>query len=125
MYWPILLNKPAVLPVAILTLASGYCVAAVEMPTRHPTFRWERLPDIPNPEGFAGAFAGMSGGALIVAGGANIPKDKWADDFRKVWSGSVFVLEKPTGSWRRGGELPRPLGYGVSITTSNGLICIG
>jgi N-acetylneuraminic acid mutarotase len=62
---------------------------------------------------------------LIVAGGANVPTNRWADNFRKVWSGSVFVLEKPTGSWRPGGELPRPLGYGVSITTRDGLICIG
>ena len=109
----------------ILALASGHPVAAVAPLPENTTFRWERLPDIPNPEGFAGTFAGVSGGALIVAGGANIPKDKWAEDFRKVWSDSVFVLENPTGSWRLGGELPRPLGYGVSITTSDGLICLG
>jgi len=125
MNWPIFLNKPAVLPMTVLALASGYEVAAISPLPENQTFRWERLPDIPNPEGFAGAFAGVSGGALIVAGGANIPENKWADDFHKVWSGSVFVLEKPAGPWRRGGELPRPLGYGVSITTSNGLICIG
>jgi N-acetylneuraminate epimerase len=87
--------------------------------------RWEPLPSIPDREGFAGAFSGVSHGALIVAGGANIPTNKWADDFVKVWHDSVFVLERPDGSWRQAGKLPGPLGYGVSITAGDGLICIG
>src|SRR5262245_23532811 len=34
---------------------------------------WTQLPPLPDREGFAGAFAGVTGGALIVAGGANFP----------------------------------------------------
>lgn len=86
---------------------------------------WDQLPSIPDREGFAAPFAGVSGGALIVAGGANIPGDKWAEPFVKKWYDSVFILDDPHGKWRKAGKLPRPLGYGVSITTDDGLICLG
>lgn len=88
-------------------------------------FQWSQLPAIPHAEGFAGTFAGTSGGALIVAGGANIIGERWANPIQKKWYDSVFVLEKPEGEWLTGFHLPRPLGYGVSITTPDGLICIG
>lgn len=87
--------------------------------------QWEKLSSIPDPEGFAGAFAGTHNGALIVAGGANIVGDKWGKDFKKVWYDSIFVLENPQGKWRTGFKLPKPLGYGVSISTKDGVICIG
>ena len=100
---------------------------------------WEKLPAIPDAEGFAGTFAGVSNGALIVAGGANIAGEKWGETFRKQWHDSVFVLEKPDGEWRGGlppeaskevggslrFRLPRALGYGVSVTTERGVVCIG
>ena len=108
-------------------IAIGGCVATIvsaQMPTPL-TMHWEKLPSIPDREGFAGPFAGVSGGALIVAGGANIPGDKWADPFVKKWYDSVFVLTKPDGKWRTGSKLPHPLGYGVSISANDSLICLG
>jgi N-acetylneuraminic acid mutarotase len=90
-----------------------------------PMFDWEKLPPIPDAEGFAGAFSGVSGGALIVAGGANIAGDKWADAFTKKWADSIFVLEKPEGRWKTGAKLPRPIGYGVSVTVNDAVICLG
>ncbi|HRZ92681.1 MAG TPA: hypothetical protein P5022_07225, partial [Candidatus Paceibacterota bacterium] len=90
-----------------------------------PSLRWEKLPPLPDREGFAGAFAGVSGGALIVAGGANITGDKWADPLQKKWYDTVYVLESPEAHWRTGFKLPYPLGYGVSVTTSDGVICCG
>ena len=36
-------------------------------------FAWGELPAIPDNFGFAGSFSGVSGDALIVAGGANFP----------------------------------------------------
>lgn len=86
---------------------------------------WSPLPSIPDHEGFAGPFAGVSGGALIVAGGANIQGDKWQEPFVKKWYDSIFVLDDPKAKWRKAGKLPRPLGYGVSISTDDGLICLG
>lgn len=87
--------------------------------------RWTKLPPLRDQHGFAGAFAGVSNDALIVAGGANFPDQPVWEGGRKFWSDKIFVLEKPDGEWRNGGALPLPLGYGVSITTDRGLICIG
>jgi len=86
---------------------------------------WTQLPPIPDAEGFAAPFAGVSGGALIVAGGANIPKDKWADVFTKVWYDTLYVLDKPDGQWKAGGKLPRALGYGISVTAEDSVLCFG
>ncbi len=86
---------------------------------------WEMLPAIPDAEGFAAPFAGVSGGSLLVAGGANIPKNKWADVFTKVWYDSVWVLDHPRGAWKIGGKLPRPLGYGVSVSVDEDVFCFG
>ena len=86
---------------------------------------WGRLPDLPDREGFAGSFAGTSGGALIVAGGANFPDKKPWEGGKKVWYDPVFVLDHAGGEWRPAGKLPRPLGYGVSVTHGDGVICIG
>lgn len=83
------------------------------------------LVSLPDKEGFAGLFAGVSNGALLVAGGANFPGAKpWAGG-KKVWYDSVFVLEKPDGKWKVAGKLRRPLGYGVSVTHGNGVVCVG
>lgn len=88
-------------------------------------FDWEKLPPIPDSVGFAAPFAGVSHGALIVAGGANFPaKPPWEGGV-KVWHDSVFVLEQRTGAWKSVTRLPRPLAYGLSITHGNQIICIG
>jgi N-acetylneuraminic acid mutarotase len=89
------------------------------------TLQWERLPPLPDTEGFAGSFAGVSHAALIVAGGANITGPRWADPFHKVWYDSAFVLPRPEGPWQSGFKLPRPCAYGVSVTAGDSLVCIG
>lgn len=87
--------------------------------------RWTQLPDIPDAEGFAGSFAGETQGHLIVAGGANFPEGRPWEGGKKVWYDSIWSLESPDSRWVRAGTLPSPLGYGVSITTDNGILCIG
>lgn len=86
---------------------------------------WRKLPAIPDEHGFAGAFAGTSGGALIVAGGANFPDKKPWEGGQKVWHDRVFVLDRPDGKWQIAGKLPRPLGYGVSVSDGRSTICVG
>lgn len=86
---------------------------------------WSKLAPIPDPEGFAAPFAGVHNGALIVAGGANFPEKKPWEGGTKVWYDSVFALEKPDASWRKVGKLPRPLAYGMAVSTKDGLACIG
>lgn len=86
---------------------------------------WDKLPSLPDKEGFAGPFAGVSNGALVVAGGANFPDKKPWEGGKKVWYDAVFVLDKPDGMWRVAGKLPRPLGYGVSVSHGGGVVCVG
>jgi N-acetylneuraminic acid mutarotase len=86
---------------------------------------WTTLAPLPDREGFAAPFAGVSGGALLVAGGANFPDRKPWEGGDKVWSDTVFLLDQPSGTWRKAGKLPRPLGYGVSVTTEDGVLCLG
>src|SRR5689334_6043114 len=92
---------------------------------RGADLRWEKLPSLPDREGFAGAFAGVSGEALLVAGGANFPDKKPWEGGKKVWYDTVFALNRPDGQWALVGKLPRPLGYGVSVTHRDGLVCVG
>lgn len=98
---------------------------AHDAPPMTPPLHWQQLPSIPDREGFAAPFAGVSGGALIVAGGANITGDKWKEPFTKTWHDTAFVLERPAAAWRGGFRLPRAIGYGVSVTTDEGVICVG
>jgi hypothetical protein len=54
----------------------------------------------------AGPFAGTSGGALIVAGGANFPDKMPWDGGKKIWHDTAFVLDKTNGAWRGEFKLP-------------------
>ena len=85
----------------------------------------ERLPSLPDREGYAGLFAGVSRGVLLVAGGANFPGKKPWEGGEKVWYDTVFGLDRPGGKWRVVGKLPRPLGYGVSASYRDGVVCVG
>ncbi|MCD2426077.1 galactose oxidase [Niabella pedocola] len=84
---------------------------------------WSALPDT---TGFAGSFAGLVNNRLVVAGGSNFPGGgaPWLGS-KKVWYSEVFLLEKKTAAWKKIGHLPRPLGYGVSVSLPEGLLCIG
>jgi len=86
---------------------------------------WNPLSSLPDQEGFAGMYAGVSHGALLAAGGANFPDKKPWEGGIKAWYDTVFVLEKPAGEWRAVGKLPSIRGYGASITADGGLLCIG
>lgn len=90
-----------------------------------PNYTWKQLPPLPDPVGVAGAFAGVIDGKLVVAGGANFTgKMPWEGGV-KQWHRDAYVLESPRGKWLTGFALPRPAAYGVSLTTSQGLVCIG
>lgn len=87
--------------------------------------QWTQLEPLPDKEGFAGAFAGVSADSLIVAGGTNFQgKMPWEGGV-KQWHDDVHVLRDPGGKWEKAGRLPRPNGYGVSLTTGQGLLLIG
>jgi N-acetylneuraminic acid mutarotase len=89
-------------------------------------FFWSQAQLLPDPEGFAGPYTGVSGGALLVAGGSNFPGNKrpWQNGTKK-WYENIYALEKPNGKWKLAGTLPKAMGYGVALTYKNEMICIG
>ena len=75
--------------------------------------------------GVAGAFSGMTGGHLVILGGANFPYGTPDKGGRKVWHSDVYVLSGTSGFSEMKGAMPRALGYGVSVTLPEGVLCIG
>jgi N-acetylneuraminic acid mutarotase len=88
--------------------------------------KWSKLQPVPDPIGFAGSFAGVANGALLVAGGANFPDGgaPWTGSV-KAWHDDIFVLESPEGKWKHAGKLPHSLGYGASVNWKDALIVLG
>jgi len=90
--------------------------------------KWDPLPDLPDPVGVAGPLVGVHNDALIVAGGANFPQPVWESD--KAWHDKIHVLVKTDDSdapyaWKDGGTLARPLAYGATVSTPEGVVCMG
>lgn len=80
--------------------------------------------------GVAGAFAGLVGEELLVAGGANFPDAYPWEGGAKRWWNRVYVkdLRKPAdeGGWRLLPDtLPEPVAYGLSVPVEGGVLCIG
>ncbi len=86
---------------------------------------WRKLPDLPDLEGFAGSYAGVHREALIVAGGANFPEKPLWEGGPKRWTDRIFVLTAPEGAWLEPARLPKPMGYGASVSLPDGALFIG
>jgi N-acetylneuraminate epimerase len=106
--------------VCLLLLAAETLAAAPRLP-----LQWSQLRVLPDKLGLAGSFAGVSGGALLVAGGANFPHQMPWQGGKKAYYDTVWALAAPNGRWANAGKLPRPLGYGVSVSHQNTVICVG
>jgi SSS family solute:Na+ symporter len=87
--------------------------------------QWEQLPPIPDAVGFAGSYAGVSQDVLLVAGGANFRGKPPGEGGTKVWHDRIFALERGATAWRDAGRLPQAAGYGVSLSTPEGVLLIG
>jgi len=99
---------------------------------------WELLEELPAPagqeiqEGLAGAFAGVSNGSVIVAGGANFHGAKaqaaagnWFSHkgLGKAYNPEVYVYTD--NQWEQVSSLDMGLAYGSSFTIPEGVLCIG
>lgn len=86
-----------------------------------------QLPATPGTEeslGFAGMLGGAHNGVIIAAGGANFPEGMPWKGGKKVWTDAVYILEN--GQWRESEKmLPIPLGYSASVSTEDGILCVG
>ena len=90
-------------------------------------------------QGVSGAFAGLlPDGRILVAGGCNFPDVPASDGGQKVFYTDIYVLaskvqsssgDSPvvdgTASWQRISALPCALAYGASVSTSEGIVCLG
>jgi solute:Na+ symporter, SSS family len=113
------------------------CLSLLAVPAlAEGLLKWRGLPPLPpapgqeKQAGLAGPFAGVHNGALVVAGGANFPDALPWRGGEKVWHDDAFVLEKDADgacAWvtDEALKLPRPLAYGVSVSTPEGIVCIG
>ncbi|MCQ2365064.1 MAG: hypothetical protein MJ051_05880 [Akkermansia sp.] len=89
------------------------------------SLNWKKLADLPDAEGWAGMFAGVSNGALIVCGGANFPEKPLWEGGPKRWTDRIFVMEKGGIGWQDATPLPKPLGYGATASLPQGMMLIG
>ncbi len=116
------------LTLAALLLGAVFLVPAAyaESPPDGEVLRWTELPPLPDELGVAGPFVGVHNDALIVAGGANFARPYWESE--KVWGNDVWVLTRvENGSWKwiTGLKLDREIGYGASVSSSRGVVCMG
>lgn len=86
---------------------------------------WKRLAELPDAEGWAGMFAGVSNGVLIVGGGANFPEKPLWEGGPKRWTDRLFIMEPGHPGWRDATPLPKPLGYGATASLPQGMMIIG
>ncbi len=122
-------------PFLVLLVGSSNCswvFAAEGIDNGTGYLDWQSLPDLPESLGVAGPFVGVHQDVLIIAGGANFPQPVWESG--KQWLGKIWVLEKLQMSgkqleasyqWIDAGTLDTSIAYGASVSTEEGVICIG
>lgn len=83
-------------------------------------------PAIPDKEGFAGMFAGVSHNTLIAAGGANFPGKRPWEGGAKHWYDGIFLLPAGARQWIKAyATLPVPLAYGAYGSYQDKMILAG
>ncbi len=83
---------------------------------------WKDLPPLPGP--LSGHFSGTHNGALIVAGGSNLPVSPFQGG-EKQWLDRIYVLEPGADAWKDAGQLPQARAYGGAVSTPEGLFLLG
>lgn len=112
---------------AMITGLMTYAATAAE-PLQ---INWSELPPLPpapghtRQPGVASPFVGTHSGVLLIAGGANFPDLLPWQGGKKVWWDTIFALEKDARDWHVAGQLPAPMGYGLSFSLPEGVLCIG
>jgi len=84
-------------------------------------------------QGVSGAFAGfipkdfsVPYNRVLVAGGCNFPDVPAAEGGQKVFYTDIYAISLDgKEEWWRAGSLPCALAYGASVTTPEGLVCLG
>jgi len=81
-----------------------------------PKSSWAILPSLPDPVGFAGMFAGVSGACLLAGEGSRFLDTFPWEGGTKSFSDRVFKLSSITTSWELlEDRLPLRLGHGFAL----------
>lgn len=115
---------------ANLTGITGYPVSAF---SAKASLSVEVMKGFPSSEkgiekGVSACYAGTIDNRLMMAGGCNFPEIPAAEGGKKRYYRGIYVAELNEGTelhWKQVGWLPAPAAYGVSVTTDDGIICIG
>ena len=89
------------------------------------SFRLPRTEDGRDNPGVARPYCGEHNGMVLLAGGANFPDAPLADGGKKRFHAAVYGLPVGSNVWSVVGELPAPMGEGVSVATPRGVVCVG
>lgn len=116
---------------AVCLLLFPFCLGGCGKRTSsktNPMINWTKLQDLPGAAdtaslGVSAPFAGIHNGVLIVAGGCNFPDKPVTEGGAKRYYSEIFAL-LPEG-WKEIDQLPYPVAYGATVSTPEGLICIG
>ena len=79
-------------------------------------------------KGVSACYAGVIDGCLVMAGGCNFPGLPPRLGGTKKYYDGIYTAQLSGDTalvWRRVGKLPAPAAYGVSVTTPDGIVCIG
>ena len=91
---------------------------------------WPALPPVTGQTqsfGLAGAFTGIHDDVLIIAGGANFPDGPAWEGGAKVFHDQIYLFDISARHYISGKtfQLTTPLAYGLTISTRDGLVCLG
>lgn len=79
-------------------------------------------------QGVSACYAGVHQGMLLMAGGCNFPEVPAAEGGKKRFYRGIYAADASADSlfaWKKVGELPVEAAYGVSVSTSRGIVCAG
>jgi len=116
-------------------LVQGHLAAGiVNRITSGEEFLIKEFATLPVPKGYmkqsglGGAFSGIIGQNIIIAGGSNFPDlPPWKGGQKKWWS-EIYILSLDSIDKKFkiiNQKLPHPLAYGLSVTLPEGILCIG
>ena len=78
--------------------------------------------------GVSACYAGSVDSQLLIAGGCNFPDVPAAEGGKKQFYSGIYAADIANDSvfvWRKIGELPIAAAYGVTVSTPQGIICVG
>lgn len=79
-------------------------------------------------KGVSACYAGIHNGMLLMAGGCNFPEIPASEGGKKRFYQGIYVADASVDSvliWKKVGALPVEAAYGVSVSTPQGVICVG